>query len=285
MIAIDQFLDAVGRDKIRKKSGGGWKASCPAHEDKHASMTIAAGDDGRALVTCWAGCQYEEIIRAVNLTSTASPFPRRPPKPRLPDPPPVPDRDRLIRFMTMAVENVLEGRADEWLKSRGISKSLIERVPTLGFVLEATVEGWSFPLRNSWAIMVQDPDGTPRAVKLHRENTKAKGLWMPFGTEPADAPRHGYAALWPCPEFYPANETLYILPGELKAAAMRSAGFNATSITTGEAFTWTPEFVSRMSGRDLVLVYDDDPAGHKFKDKTISALENVRAVTFGKAAA
>src|SRR5262249_4437194 len=42
-----------------KTSGNGWSVRCPAHRDRHASLSIAEGDDGRALVKCHAGCTAE----------------------------------------------------------------------------------------------------------------------------------------------------------------------------------------------------------------------------------
>ena len=51
-----------------KQSGKGWSAHCPAHEDRRASLSIAEGDDGRALVKCHAGCKADAICAAVGLT-------------------------------------------------------------------------------------------------------------------------------------------------------------------------------------------------------------------------
>ena len=74
-------------------------------------------------------------------------------------------------------------------------------------------------------------------------------------------------------------------PGELKALAIISTGRAATSITGGENHRWTPGQVARLRGRNIVVVFDDDAAGHSFRDKTIQALRNValeiRAITFG----
>lgn len=44
-----------------KKSGTGWIARCPAHEDNHASLSISQGAKG-AVVHCHAGCKPEEIV-------------------------------------------------------------------------------------------------------------------------------------------------------------------------------------------------------------------------------
>ena len=51
-----------------RPSGSGWVARCPGHEDRHASLSVAAGDDGRALATCHAGCTIEDVVGALGLT-------------------------------------------------------------------------------------------------------------------------------------------------------------------------------------------------------------------------
>jgi Protein of unknown function (DUF3631) len=55
-------------DKLKsvKKSANGWEARCPAHEDKHSSLSIAHRD-GRWLLNCHAGCSVDAIVAAVGL--------------------------------------------------------------------------------------------------------------------------------------------------------------------------------------------------------------------------
>ena len=50
-----------------QQSGDHWVARCPAHDDRHASLSIGRGDDGRWLLKCHAGCDIDAILRAVNL--------------------------------------------------------------------------------------------------------------------------------------------------------------------------------------------------------------------------
>jgi hypothetical protein len=50
-----------------RRNGKGWLVRCPAHEDRRPSLSIAEGDDGRALVKCHAGCPLESIMAAVGL--------------------------------------------------------------------------------------------------------------------------------------------------------------------------------------------------------------------------
>jgi hypothetical protein len=66
-MTIEEFLSRLERVK---RSGKGWTARCPAHEDCHASLSIAEGDEGRVLVKCHAGdgCSVEAITAALGLT-------------------------------------------------------------------------------------------------------------------------------------------------------------------------------------------------------------------------
>lgn len=54
-------LDAV------KRSGTGWIVRCPAHKDSGPSLSIGEGDDGRALLHCFAGCETAAICDAIGL--------------------------------------------------------------------------------------------------------------------------------------------------------------------------------------------------------------------------
>lgn len=51
----------------QKRNGQGWQARCPAHDDRRPSLSIAEGDDGRALVNCHAGCGPQAIAKALGL--------------------------------------------------------------------------------------------------------------------------------------------------------------------------------------------------------------------------
>lgn len=53
-------------DRVRR-NGNGWVARCPAHEDRNPSLGIAVGEDGRVLLTCYAGCGYRDIVAAIGL--------------------------------------------------------------------------------------------------------------------------------------------------------------------------------------------------------------------------
>jgi hypothetical protein len=51
-----------------RKSGGSWMVQCPAHEDAQASLHIARGTTHPVVLTCHAGCERDDILKAVGLT-------------------------------------------------------------------------------------------------------------------------------------------------------------------------------------------------------------------------
>lgn len=79
---IDDFLSRLNR--VRELSDGQYQASCPTamHQngDQSAGLRIKAGEDGRILVYCYAGCHVELVTQALGLTlSDLFPQPERRP--------------------------------------------------------------------------------------------------------------------------------------------------------------------------------------------------------------
>lgn len=63
--------------RVKKTGGGRWLACCPAHDDRHPSMTIRELDDGTVLLHCFSGCGAQEILGAVGLDFSDL-FPEKP---------------------------------------------------------------------------------------------------------------------------------------------------------------------------------------------------------------
>ncbi|MDN3508972.1 MAG: AAA family ATPase [Candidatus Neptunochlamydia sp.] len=59
-----------------KKSGSGYSACCPAHEDKTPSLSFSESPDGKILVHCFSGCETEEICASLGMKITDL-FPQR----------------------------------------------------------------------------------------------------------------------------------------------------------------------------------------------------------------
>ncbi len=65
-MTADGFLQLL--DRVRPTSKG-WVASCPAHDDRHPSLTVREGDKG-LLVKCWSGCDLQAICAALHIRVT-----------------------------------------------------------------------------------------------------------------------------------------------------------------------------------------------------------------------
>ena len=50
-----------------RPTGTGWIARCPAHDDRHASLSIAEGSENRVLLKCHAGCDVPAIGAALGV--------------------------------------------------------------------------------------------------------------------------------------------------------------------------------------------------------------------------
>lgn len=51
----------------RRLGDGVWMRICPAHDDRTASLKVTAGDGGRVLINCFAGCSPDQILGAMGL--------------------------------------------------------------------------------------------------------------------------------------------------------------------------------------------------------------------------
>jgi len=65
---LDRVLSRL--EGVRKLSTPGWIARCPAHHDRHPSLSIGVGKDCRVLLKCHAGCPVERIVEALGLAMT-----------------------------------------------------------------------------------------------------------------------------------------------------------------------------------------------------------------------
>jgi hypothetical protein len=56
--------ETIARALGGRKAGGGWKARCPAHDDRNPSLSIR-DEHGQVLVRCHAGCEQADVIAAL----------------------------------------------------------------------------------------------------------------------------------------------------------------------------------------------------------------------------
>ena len=56
--------DSIARALKARRSGNGWMARCPAHDDHNPSLSIR-DSDGKVLLHCHAGCAQSDVIDAL----------------------------------------------------------------------------------------------------------------------------------------------------------------------------------------------------------------------------
>ena len=68
MTPVSTVLSALESHGCRPRERfGKFVAHCPAHEDGTASLVVSEGDDGKALLRCWAGCATADVVHALDL--------------------------------------------------------------------------------------------------------------------------------------------------------------------------------------------------------------------------
>lgn len=240
------------------------------------------------------------------------------PKPRPPPPAqenknlvPVPDMQRLGAFLLRGQEELLnnfDAIMGKW--RRNISRSVAEQYG-LGFRSSYKLREDGEIVDNCWIIPITNTEGEIKGIKLHRENVP-KGIWKTkwatFGTvipEGEKSVRHSYHTIWPPPEWFNLREDewIFLNGGELKALAFLSLppiggdAFGACSPTQGEGYRWKDGGARRFKGRNVCVVWDDDPPkarhdgtpfypGVEFRDASIEALlpyaRRLKTMTFGR---
>lgn len=103
-----------------KKSGSGFSARCPAHDDRGPSLSIKEGEHGRVLLHCFAGCSPQDVVAACGLTM-ADLFPANG-QPRRPSPAPGVTRTALHAAVKFERE-VLYFIASDRAKGKAISQT------------------------------------------------------------------------------------------------------------------------------------------------------------------
>ena len=63
-----EFRELLGRfRRVSARDDGGYLAVCPAHADRDPSLRIWRGDDNKVRITCRAGCDTGDVVKAAGL--------------------------------------------------------------------------------------------------------------------------------------------------------------------------------------------------------------------------
>lgn len=219
---------------------GQWSACCPAHEDRHQSLSVRAGQDGRILLKCHAGCTAGEVAGALGLT---------------------------MRDLFPAI-------------TPGQAFSPAQRGPEAAGNPPAAVSpaGGKRPARGQRGAVVAtytytDAAGQLLAQKLRYENKSfcwrrpdGKGGWI--------WNRDGLPPLLYMPADKPGG--VFVVEGEKDVDNLGRLGFTAASGPDGAGpGKWRPEHSERLRGRDVAVIQDNDPPGREYAAGVCATLYSV----------
>ncbi len=237
-------------EAVRETRPGQWEARCPAHEDRHASLSVAQGEKG-AVLHCHAGCTAEQISHALSL-DVAALFDRedRPVVKATRQPDPVPSAETVAAWRDL----------------------LAQRQPLLGRLRE--LRGWTagtlFDLGVGWdgerlTLPVYGPDGA--VVNLLRylpRRTNGQRKLLALGGRSRDL----------FPRLDHAEGEVWLVEGEPDAISGRELGLTAYAVPGSNG--WRKEWAARLTGCRVVICFDCDEPGRKAAAKIY---EDLSAVT------
>jgi len=231
VVTAEQIAQALGG----RKSGGGWVAKCPAHDDRRPSLSLSDSGD-KVLWRCHAGCTQEAVQGALeqrgllNGKSAAdvapNPSRRRVPKGELVSPIPAGVKVPLPAHKKLGKPNQTFIYRDQ----DGQALSVVARF---------------------------DTDDGKQILPLTMWRVDGEFCWR-WKALPAPRPLYGLDQL---PDIGP----LLIVEGEKCVDAARKLGYCAVTSPNGSAAAkqadWTP-----LAGRDVVVWGDADDAGAQYAE-------------------
>jgi len=240
---IEVVWDALeARDRRPRGPEHQFTALCPAHDDHEPSLSVGEGKDGKAVVTCHAGCRREDVLAELGLgwkdlfPNGDEPADRRLPPKRRPVSPNEADAQRFAQRLLATPAQVRRLQA-----LRGWSAEAIEN---LGIGLDETGRV-TLPVRNGEGRLVDILRYQPDPEQRGDGNVKMR----------ANGPRQ----LFPAPETITGDE-LWIVEGEPDALTLATLGLPGVALPGPKlSADWWPRLAKDR--KRIVLVPDCDDAG------------------------
>ncbi len=250
--------EKIGKALGGRKTGGGWMARCPAHDDRTPSLAVRQAEHGKVLVRCHAGCDQERVIAALrrqglwaNDRSGPPHKVRRAPVEHTPDPDDTGRTEAALAIWGSA-KPVQGTPVDTYLASRGMQ---LATPVALRFH-----PGLKHPSGGIWPVMValvtRGFDGKPLAI--HRTYLARDGI----GKAPVEPQK---MMLGPCRggavRLGQPDDVLLVGEGiETCLAAMQASGQPAWAAlsTSGLRALDLPRNI-----RDVIVLADGDDPGEK----------------------
>jgi len=252
VIAVKRLLNALDDHGCRpRRVGGQWSARCPAHEDRHPSLSLTRGRDDRVLLNCHAGCPIESVVSALGLTI----------------------RD-LMPSDNSDTDKTPRRRPESRVSSVSVSSAPSGRTYPTARAAVANLERRRGRRSMSWTY--HNATGEPVGVILRWDRPGGKMIipvsrfedgWQIAGM-PSPRPLYRMGEL--------RNAVrVYICEGEKAADAASSLGLIATTSAHGSSSPhksdWTP-----LAGKECILLPDNDDAGRAYAEAVADILHRLR---------
>ncbi len=235
--AVNKMISALDAHGCQpKRSGKGWSARCPGHEDRSPSLSVSVGEDGRCLVHCHTGCPLDAITRALGLSdrdlfadspSSLHRSGSRSTKPAA-APPPITSPSWRRALAGTIREYGEPSHVHEYHSANGKLVGIVARFPT-------------------------SPGKTYRQA-----STPDNGETWTATAMPSPRPLYNLAAVL-------ANDTVVVVEGERCADSLSPLGYAVTTSAGGSKAAaqtaWTP-----LAGQRVVIVPDHDEPGEAYAD-------------------
>ncbi len=240
--------------KKPRQSLANWMTLCPAHADKGFSLSLRDKTADHVIVNCLAGCDFRDIVAAMNRLNIDLPSgPRQFKSPG--------KASNGARSAPKPVEP--EPEEKEWIHAPRRAGERAFELAQLGKISKQATMSWEWRDKDGtllfYTIRLEQPDGTKNVVPVTPcEHAKTKAMqWRLLGPE-------GIRPLFNL-ENDKGQPIVLVVEGEktAKAAQRLFAPLQNVWVTTTLGGCKSPHLVdwSPMKGRKIVIAHDIDVAG------------------------
>jgi len=206
---------------VKQRSPDRWIARCPGHDDAVQSLAIGVGDNGNAILHCFANCSTPDILRSLGLGMSAL-FPDRP------------EPARTSGGKSSSGRGSSSGKKGDKPKSRIVCRyAYNDAAGKLRFWVcrwEPKKFSQCHPDPSDARLTIWNMDGVERLL-YHADQLAA--------ADPA--------------------QPVYVVEGEKDADYLASrAKILATSAPGGAAAAWEPQYTEQLRGRHVRIIPDID---------------------------
>ncbi|CAD80132.1 DNA primase [Streptomyces phage phiBT1] len=274
------FVSILGRFKhVSEEPDGGYLAVCPAHADSRPSLRIWRGDDLKVRLTCRAGCETKDVVKAAGLKwadlfdATGEGATVSKERPKMVGPANV----VALRMWLESLPATELGPAGAYACDRfGIDPGEAERLglrywaPVAGLASPVSFVSPSFARFPRMVVPLKGFDGVVRGAQGRDLSGKCPGRWLslsnpegqrwaPYGVFRGEA---GYGVI-------------LITEGPGDALTAVSVGYDAVAVR-GASLVNNPELVAELAkglkGAQVIVCGDNDTAGTGFTTRLAEGL-------------